>query len=166
MALLAMARLPWVLRIIAGVLMIAVGLRLAGLASALRSMEWLGHAVWGRVSGFASRLALARSLAGTFVFGLIWGWLPCGLVYSALAIAVTTGSAWGGAAAMTAFGVGTLPALATLIWTGSVVKRYARTREARWVAAAAMLLLGTIQIAVAGRSLFSRDAAPTCHQAT
>ena len=53
--------------------MIAVGLRLAGLASALRFMEWLGHAVWGRVSGFASRLALARSLAGTFVFGLIWG---------------------------------------------------------------------------------------------
>ena len=46
-----------------------------------------------------------------FPLGLLWGWLPCGLVYSALVTALTSGSAWCGAALMLAFGAGTLPTL-------------------------------------------------------
>ena len=165
-AMLAVDRLPWALRLLAGAMMIAVGLHLAGFTRALRPVEWLGHVLWKRIAGPAMRFAVVRSLSGAFVFGLLWGWLPCGLVYAALALAGATGSALQGAVVMTAFGVGTLPALAALAWTGAVVARHARTRRIRWIAAAAMLLLGAVQMATAGMFMRSAATAPACHHAT
>jgi len=50
-------------------------------------------------------------MAQAFPLGLLWGWLPCGLVYSALVTALTSGSALRGAGLMLAFGAGTLPTL-------------------------------------------------------
>jgi sulfite exporter TauE/SafE len=52
-----------------------------------------------------------RTLKQAFVFGTIWGWLPCGLVYNAVAVAATTGSGTRSALTMLAFGIGTLPAV-------------------------------------------------------
>ncbi len=49
--------------------------------------------------------------AKAFGYGLCWGYLPCGLVYSALAWSLASGSAAQGALWMLAFGLGTLPAL-------------------------------------------------------
>jgi hypothetical protein len=162
----AAERLPWALRLLAGALMISVGLHLAGLTKALRPVEWLGHVVWGRISGTALRFSVVRSTSGAFVFGLLWGWLPCGLVYAALALASATGSAAHGALAMTAFGVGTLPMLVALGWTGAFATRHARSARVRWLAAAAMLLLGLVQVAAAGRSMRSAATPPACHSTT
>jgi sulfite exporter TauE/SafE len=162
---LALERLPWALRFFAGALMISVGLRLAGFTGAMRPLEWLGHALWKVISVLALKVATVKSTPSAFAFGLLWGWLPCGLVYAALALAGTTGSAPEGALAMAAFGIGTLPMLATLGWTGALVTRHARTRWVRYVAAAAMLALGALQMAAAGRSLWSPATTPACHHA-
>src|SRR3954465_513085 len=87
------------------VLLIAIGLHLAGVSRVLAPLEALGAPLWRRLQPFAAR----AMRGGPYVAGLFWGWLPCGLVYGALAAAAFAGSTPGGAAAMAAYGLGTLP---------------------------------------------------------
>ena len=93
------------LYLFANVVLILVGLHLAGFGALLR-LERLGAPLWRRLQPLAAR---ASAKGNPYVAGLLWGWLPCGLVYAALAVAVTFGSSLEGAAAMLAFGLGTLP---------------------------------------------------------
>ena len=80
--------------------------------------------------------------------GLLWGFLPCGLVYSALLIAATTPSTWLGAVTMLAFGLGTVPAMATTGWLGTR-ERFSWRQGARYVAAVLIFLVG-VQMALRG----------------
>ena len=93
------------LYLFANVVLILVGLHLAGFGALLR-LERLGGPLWRRLQPLAAR---ASAKGNPYFAGLLWGWLPCGLVYAALAVAVTSGSSSKGAAAMLAFGLGTLP---------------------------------------------------------
>ena len=97
------------LYVLANVVLIFVGLHLAGLRSPMRWLERLGAPLWRRVQPLAARLMQVRTLGGAYRAGLAWGWLPCGLVYGALAASAFAGSPAGGAAGMAAFGLGTLP---------------------------------------------------------
>ena len=97
------------LYVLANVVLIFVGLHLAGLRSPMRWLERLGAPLWRRVQPLAARLMQVRTLGGAYRAGLAWGWLPCGLVYGALAASAFAGSPAGGAAGMVAFGLGTLP---------------------------------------------------------
>ena len=103
-----------VLRLCTAVIVVLIGLNIA-LGSRLRG-SWLraperwGALVWRRVAPLASRLP-ARPALRAVTLGLLWGWLPCGLVYSVLLVAAFAGSAWAGGATMMAFGLGTLPAM-------------------------------------------------------
>ncbi|SDH55864.1 sulfite exporter TauE/SafE family protein [Propionivibrio dicarboxylicus] len=99
------------LAIAANLMLILLGLYLMG---ATRSLAWIergGQHLWRRVAPLTRGFLPARTLGQALALGALWGWLPCGLVYSALISALTTGSAWRGAATMLAFGLGTLPAL-------------------------------------------------------
>ena len=88
----------------ASLMLILVGLYLAGASSAAAWLERLGAPLWRRLQPMAVRLR-----AHSFAAGVVWGWLPCGLVYGALATAAAAGSPASGAAAMASFGLGTLP---------------------------------------------------------
>lgn len=96
---------------VANLMLVALGLYLIGLSGALAFTERAGQALWRRVQPLTRRYLPVRSVAQAFPLGVLWGWLPCGLVYSALASALTAGSAGRGAAMMLAFGLGTLPNL-------------------------------------------------------
>lgn len=85
------------------------GIHLAGYGFPLARLEKLGLPIWRRVQPFAARFLPARTLPQAYAAGLAWGWLPCGLVYGALAAAVFAGGALEGAVAMAGFGLGTLP---------------------------------------------------------
>lgn len=85
------------------------GIHLAGYGFPLARLERLGLPIWRRVQPFAARFLPARTLPQAYAAGLAWGWLPCGLVYGALAAAVFAGGALEGAVAMAGFGLGTLP---------------------------------------------------------
>ena len=100
-----------VLYFIANLMLVALGLYLIGLSGALAFTERAGQALWRRVQPLTRRFLPVRGVAQAFPLGMLWGWLPCGLVYSALASALTAGSAGRGAAMMLAFGLGTLPNL-------------------------------------------------------
>ncbi|MEN3373213.1 sulfite exporter TauE/SafE family protein [Dechloromonas sp. ZS-1] len=96
---------------LANVMLVLLGVYLLGVVQVLLPIERLGHHLWRRLQPLGRRFLPAQSVAQAFPLGLLWGWLPCGLVYSALASALTAGSATRGAAMMLAFGLGTLPNL-------------------------------------------------------
>ena len=88
-----------------------MGLYLMGVTRVLAFVERAGQGLWRRIQPLTRRFLPVRRAAQAFPLGLLWGWLPCGMVYSALAVALTSGSAWHGAGLMLAFGLGTLPTL-------------------------------------------------------
>lgn len=103
-----------VLYVAANVMLILLGLYLAGLSRAVLALERVGSVVWARLQPLMKRFIPVRTLPQAFFTGAVWGWLPCGLVYSVLIAALATGSAAHGALLMLAFGVGTLPNLLAL----------------------------------------------------
>jgi sulfite exporter TauE/SafE len=99
------------LYVLANLVLIGLGLHLAGLGNQLARLESLGAWLWRRVQPYGAKVLPADTAAKAFVLGTLWGWLPCGLVYSLLASALVSGGAGSGAALMLAFGLGTLPNL-------------------------------------------------------
>lgn len=100
-----------ILYVAANLMMVALGLYLTGLTQTLAFTERAGQWLWRRVQPATKRFLPVRGVAQAFPLGMLWGWLPCGLVYSVLTMAILSGSAARGAAIMLAFGLGTLPNL-------------------------------------------------------
>ena len=126
----------------ANLMLVALGLYLMGVSRALALSERLGQRLWRRLQPLSARFLPARTVAQAFPLGLLWGWLPCGLVYSALVTAMTTGSAAGGATAMLAFGAGTLPNLLLAGLLAARLKDYAARPAVRIVAGLLVLAFG------------------------
>ena len=66
--------------------------------------------------GNAIRTFKSASLPTSYLLGLMWGLLPCGLVLTALLTAVTSANALHGALNMTVFGIATIPSLFAVKW--------------------------------------------------
>jgi hypothetical protein len=108
------------LRVVAALLLIAMGLYLAGWWSGLTRIEALGRGLWRHIQPLTRRFMPVDNLPKALVLGSLWGWLPCGLVYSTLLWAASQGDALDSAALMLAFGIGTLP---VLLATGMAAER-------------------------------------------
>ena len=96
-------------RYLAGVIMILFGIYLAGWWHTLFYLEKAGARLWKYIEPLGRRLLPVRHAGQAFLLGLVWGWLPCGLVYAAVVYAAATGGAANGALFMAFFGLGTLP---------------------------------------------------------
>lgn len=130
------------LRWATGLLMIAIGLQLALRWQGLRHLEALGGRFWRRLAPIARRLMPVRNPATALALGALWGWLPCGLVYSVLVVAAVSGGPAEGAGLMAAFGAGTVPAM---IATGAFavrLRRYTGNRRLRGAAGALVIAFG------------------------
>jgi hypothetical protein len=114
--------LQMILYVLANVMLVLLGLYLAGLSSIAARFEALGKALWRHVQPLAGRLLPVRSVGSALVVGALWGWIPCGLVYAVLATALLSGNAIDGAYLMLAFGVGTIP---NLVLAGLFMNRLA-----------------------------------------
>jgi sulfite exporter TauE/SafE len=126
------------LYIAANLMLIALGFYLLGLTQALAVTERLGQRLWKRIQPLTRRFLPARSMAQAFPLGMLWGWLPCGLVYSVLTTALLTGSTARGAATMLAFGLGTLP---NLLLAGVLMARFRHIVQGRIVRTVSGLLV-------------------------
>jgi uncharacterized protein len=124
------------LYVAANLMLVALGVYLIGATWALAFVERIGQNLWRRIQPLGRRFIPARTLAQAFPLGLLWGWLPCGLVYSALATALTAGSAGKGALLMLAFGLGTLPNLLLAGFLLARLKRLVQRPAVRWTAGA------------------------------
>jgi sulfite exporter TauE/SafE len=127
-----------VLRSIAALLLIVMGLYLAGWWSGLTHVEGLGRLLWRRIEPVARRLLPVGTPARALLLGALWGWLPCGLVYSTLLWAASQGNALHSALLMLAFGLGTLP---VLLATGLAAEKLTALLRRRGVRIAGGLLV-------------------------
>lgn len=113
----ALVSLPWrtslyvALQVVAGMIIVSAGLRLGGWVRPGGWLENAGARVWSRLQPLCRRLLPVDSVARALALGALWGWIPCGLVYSALAWSAASASAVDGAWTMLAFGAGTLPGM-------------------------------------------------------
>ena len=99
------------LYVAANILLLLLGLYLAGLSTAATQIERIGRPIWKRLNPILNRLLPIKSVPACFGVGMLWGWLPCGLVYSASLYALGSGNAVQGGLYMLAFALGTLPNL-------------------------------------------------------
>lgn len=123
------------------------GMHFWGMSLPISTLERIGVPLWRRVQPLAARLLPARTLPQAYAAGLAWGWLPCGLVYGALAAAVFSGGAAQGAAAMAAFGAGTLPWLFIAGVAAAKLRGWAGLATLRRLGGALLIGLGGFGIA-------------------
>lgn len=139
------------LLVIANATVILLGLSLAGQGSFTRTLEAAGAQAWKWVRRFqspalpnrGSRFGLLQALS----LGAVWGWVPCGLVYSALALALVSGSAGNGAMVMIAFGSGTLPSLLAAGLAARRIRSLFGRPRVRQAAGTVVALLGLFGLA-------------------
>jgi sulfite exporter TauE/SafE len=132
------------LYVLANLLLVSLGLHLAGVGSQLTRLEALGASLWRHVQPYSAKVLPADTAGKAFILGMLWGWLPCGLVYSLLATALLSGGVGSGAAVMLAFGLGTLP---NLLLAGMVFKRLRDITSDRRVRLAAGALVAGFGVA-------------------
>ena len=139
---------------LANLMLAALGLYLMGVTRALAFSERFGQRLWRHVQPLTRRFLPARTVAQAFPLGLLWGWLPCGLVYSALVTAMTSGSALHGGGMMLAFGLGTLPHLMIAGLLAVRLKAYAAKPAVRFSAGLLVLAFGLRGLFAAIRLIF------------
>ncbi len=122
----------------ANLMMVALGIYLIGVTQSLAFTERAGQWLWRRVQPWTRQFLPARKVSQAFPLGMMWGWLPCGLVYSVLAMTLLTGSAARGAATMLAFGLGTLP---NLMAAGLLLVKFRKIVQGRALRFSAGLLV-------------------------
>ena len=126
------------MRVAAALLLIVMGLYLAGWWSGLTRIERLGRGLWRCIQPVAHRLLPVSTMPRALLLGALWGWLPCGLVYSSLLWAASQGDALHSALLMLAFGLGTWP---VLLATGLAAERITTLLRQRGVRMAGGLLV-------------------------
>lgn len=142
-------------RFASGVLIILVGLQLAFGWRLLSPLENAGAKLWNRIAPAAKGLVPVETTAQALGLGLIWGWLPCGLVYSVLLLAATTTDPIGGGFVMIAFGLGTMPAM---IATGLSASKLAQFLSGKRLGAGLLIIvIGLATIAMPVMKFTSSD---------
>jgi sulfite exporter TauE/SafE len=135
------------LQILSAIIMASAGLYIAGWFPRFAYIEKAGMHFWKKIEPFGRKLIPVKNRTQAYLFGMVWGWLPCGLVYAALALAATAGDVSTSALTMLSFGLGTLPAVMGVgIMTGILTKlsRMQRFKQAIGVFMIILALLAAL----------------------
>lgn len=130
----------------AALFMIALGLYLAGLWRGVAQIERLGKGFWQKIEPLSRRFIPVKTPWQALPFGMIWGWLPCGLVYSVLIWSLSAGSAVQGLLLMLAFGLGTLPNLLLMGTAANRLNYFTRQPAVRLVAGLIVCAFGVLML--------------------
>jgi len=149
--------MQWLMYLLANLVLVALGLYLCGIGRYVAVLERAGARFWALLRPHLRHFMPADTLPRAWALGALWGWIPCGLVYSMLATALLAGDALQGAAVMFAFGLGTLP---NLLFAGFLMRALAAWRAGKYVRqVAAVLVVGMGLLGLA--RLPTADAAAT-----
>jgi sulfite exporter TauE/SafE len=142
-----------VLRYLAAIMLILLGLYIGKWYNALIYFEKLGHTLWPLIQPLSKRFIPVRSVKDALIVGMVWGWLPCGLVYSALIWSSLESNSLASMLIMLSFGLGTLPAmLATGMFAqglNSFVKKQWFRQAASWL----MIVFGIWTLPIVQQSI-------------
>jgi uncharacterized protein len=136
-----------VLLVLANLFIVAIGLYVAGWGGGIVRMESLGRGLWRRIEPLRRRFFPIDSTARALGAGAVWGWIPCGLVYGMLVLAIASGSAAQGALVMAAFGLGTLPSLLVTGFAATKVMAWRRVPAVRRTAGALLIAMAAFGLA-------------------
>lgn len=134
------------LQLIAAVIMIALGLYLGGWWFGLLKIEQMGSGLWKHIEPIGRKLIPVQTMGGALSLGLVWGWLPCGLIYSVLIWALAVADPVEGALLMLSFGLGTLPNLLLMGVFAAQLGRYLQKAWLRKMAGMLVVVFGLWQL--------------------
>ena len=137
------------LKVIAGMFLVFLGLYIGQWLMWLTKIEFIGKRIWQFLSPFSKKLIPINTVKKSLLLGALWGWLPCGLVYSTLTWSLASGSAINGALIMTFFGLGTLPALLTVSFGVFQVKTLLQNSLFRKFMATFLIIYGIYTLKIA-----------------
>jgi len=135
-----------ILSVIAAIFMLLLGLYLAGLWNALTKVEAVGAKLWQLIEPLSRRFIPVNTVARAISLGFLWGWLPCGLVYTILIMSLSAGSALEGALLMLAFGLGTLPNLLAMGIVANKLLKWTRNPKIRLIAGLLVILMAVVML--------------------
>lgn len=130
-----------VLQLLTALIMAGAGLYIAGWLPHFAYVEKIGIGFWRKIEPFGRKLLPVKDQTQAFLFGIVWGWLPCGLVYTALALALTTGDIAKSALTMFSFGLGTLPAVMGIGIMTNALARLSRMQRIKQLVGLFMIAL-------------------------
>lgn len=133
--------------VITNTILIVLGLYLLGVVRSFGPLEAIGQRLWRRLQPLAGRLLHADGFGGAFAAGVVWGWVPCGMVYGVLIAAMASGSATDGALLAAAFGLGTLPSLVALGLSLRSLRGWLQNRWVRTASGALVIWFGIAGLA-------------------
>ena len=138
------------LRWSAAAIMVGIGLYIAGWFPRFSRLERIGEPLWHRLQPIGRRLVPVTTLPRALIYGAVWGWLPCGLVYSMLLSTPAQGEPAAGAVFMALFGAGTLPVmLGTGLFAGRLY-RFIGDSRLRVVSGLTIVALGLFTLLFQG----------------
>lgn len=143
-----------IMHVIAGIFIVLLGLYVGQWYLGVTKIERLGQHLWRHLSPFTKKVIPVTNLKRAFMLGALWGWLPCGLVYSTLTWALASADPIQGAMLMAAFGAGTLPALIAVSMGLFKLKTFLANPRYRKSFALVIIIYGIYAIFVASRQLF------------
>jgi sulfite exporter TauE/SafE len=148
---------------LSSLMLIVLGLYLAGIWGMVRRIEQLGGVLWKRIQPLTRGLLPVTSPMRALLLGLLWGWLPCGLVYSVLVTALASGSSQNGALIMLAFGLGTLPNLLAIGLFWERAKGWVQSPRVRIIAGLLVAGFGVYGLFKVGYTFYSYGWTESCH---
>lgn len=133
-----------VLQLLSAIIMASAGFYIAGWFPHFAYVEKIGVLLWKKLEPFGHQLIPIKTRLNALLFGMIWGWLPCGLVYAALLLATTTGDVFKSAMTMLAFGMGTLPAVVGVGIMTALLQNWSRQVRFKQIVGILMILLALV----------------------
>ncbi|TRY30115.1 sulfite exporter TauE/SafE family protein [Aliiglaciecola sp. M165] len=137
---------PQTLPLLAGVFLALLGLYVGQWWTVLTHLEKAGSIIWRHISPLSKKFIPFKHPISAIPYGMIWGWLPCGLVYSTLTWSIASGSAVNGMLTMLFFGIGTLPIMLAMGATANTLRVWMRDSRVRKTIAVLMLSYGLILV--------------------
>jgi sulfite exporter TauE/SafE len=148
---------------LSSLMLVLLGLYIAGLWGAVRKIESLGGGLWKHLQPFTKKLLPANTVPRALALGALWGWLPCGLVYSVLVTSLASGSAVQGALIMAAFGLGTLPNLLAIGMFWERIKHHVQSPRVRMTAGLVVVGFGLYGLFRVGFIFYTHGWTEACH---
>ena len=143
--------------------LVALGLYLAGIWNMVRRIEQAGSVLWQRIQPLTRFVFPITSPLRALLLGMLWGWLPCGLVYSVLVTALASGHPQSGALIMLAFGLGTLPNLLVIGLFWERCRRWVQSPRVRLFAGLIVMAFGVYGLVKVGYVFAVYGWTGSCH---
>lgn len=137
------------LRLVAAIFVILLGLYIGQWSFILTKVENIGKVLWTKIQPFSKRFIPVKNKSQAFGLGMVWGWLPCGLIYSTLTWSIASADMFKGAAIMFSFGLGTLPALLALSSSLSFVTNHIKKKSFRKITSFLLISYGFYSLFIA-----------------